>query len=410
MNGMLRSFFFIVHLCFLNSLIVFGQADVRFGTTATFRLQATGQFDVNLVKTAIYASEEPSTGVILTPGFWSKPEPRLTVRKEIDDANQSYRRAFGEYYFHRNKESLADVSQKCTRLEELINKNVPESTILRGQQVASARTLLLRCLDRSDPLFAGINNEKFDFLKSELARIEKQAYQQLLEHCTPKQKEAFDLFVQSYHYASLPLPSFMHSQLLEKHGFQGVPSSKHTVGWELTPCCSIGPSSAGGMVQSELMVYDILYLLGTTTIDTTRMRSISDLFLRFEQDRAHAKDVDAREKIAEQFRSTTFSMLQEAERKDLLESMFAAKIRRYGILAVAKSNEKPPLELADVFQAESIRQMKEVAPKVAKEIRDSVNGLATAFFRGISREKFELLVDLDFPIPIEIVLTNHNKQ
>jgi hypothetical protein len=150
--------------------------------------------------------------------------------------------------------------------------------------------------------------------------------------------------------------------------------------------------------------------MGTVTENEAKHRAISDSFLKFEQDRGGNNSVDKRAKIAETFRSSAFSQISESERAELQNGMFAAQIRRYGILAMASSSEKPPRELATIFQTESLRKMRETAPSVAKEIRISVNKLAGAFFQSITQEKFDLLVDLDFPIPMEIVLTNFNKQ
>jgi hypothetical protein len=153
----------------------------------------------------------------------------------------------------------------------------------------------------------------------------------------------------------------------------------------------------------------MVYMIGTVTTDAAKHRPISDLFFQFERQRGGGTSVDKRLELARTFRSTVFSQLSESERADLQNGLFAAQIRRYGILAMASSSEKPPRELATIFQTESLRKMREIAPSVAKEIRISVNKLASSFLQSISRDKFDLLVDLDYPIPMEIVLTNFNK-
>jgi hypothetical protein len=276
---------------------------------------------------------------------------------------------------------------------------VPESIAARARQVTSARKLLLQYLDPS----SAPDEKRRENLRADLAEIEKQAYLKLLDHCSEKEKAAFETYVLNFHYSILPLPSLLHDQLLETSGF---PAKNVRVGWELSPACSIVPSdNAGGLIPAENDARDLIYLLGLTSIDPSKTQIISNRYLQYETSRSNAKDVAAKIKLAQDFKSAVFALLNETQQSEMRAGLFTAQLRRHGIFAWDKFSEQPPSEIRSIFQPDSLKKIKGIAPKVAAEIRESVNAKTIAFFQSISNEKLDGLADLDYPFPIEIILS-----
>ncbi|MFM8261433.1 MAG: hypothetical protein ACKN9S_04080 [Pirellula sp.] len=378
--------------------------DVRFDKIVSFQILATGGLRTNLGTSVTYGKEEPYVDVVLSPGFSSNTNLSSSIRTSMEQAQSKYKSTFGQYYFLQTKAELLKVEQNYKQLTDLVNQHVSETVIARGKEVAEARKVLLKYMETKESLLSEVEAKQIEELRLALAEIEEQAFKKLLQYCLPKDREAFESLVFGYHYASMPLPSILHYQILEKPGFQKPLAPSRFVGWELNQACMIVPYPHSGLIAAEVAVHDLSYLLGITSVDHSQSKVFSDLFFEYERVRIGVTKVDERMKLADDYRAAYFKQLSDLQREEMQEGLFAAKLRRYGIFVWAKSGENALEVVKPIFLSESIKKMKEIAPTVASELRTSVNAVAVKFLHTTTKRRFDSLKDLDFPFPIEIVL------
>ena len=94
------------------------------------------------------------------------------------------------------------------------------------------------------------------------------------------------------------------------------------------------------------------------------------------------------------------------QRGAIKKLLFAVQIRRHGIFTCNQLGEQPPEEIENIFAAESVLEMKSKADKIAKDLRQAINQIAAVRLRELSDDKvdFQLLVELQYPIPIEFLI------
>jgi flagellar biosynthesis chaperone FliJ len=378
--------------------------DVRADKIVSFQILATGGLRTNLGTSVTYGKEEPYVDVVLSPGFSSNTNLSSSIRTSLEQAQSKYKSTFGEYHFLPTNAELLRVEQYYKQLADLLNQHVSETVIVRGKEVAEARKVLLKYVEAKESSLSEVEAKQIEELRLELTEVERQAYRRLLQHCSPKDREAFELLVHGYHYASMPLPSILHYQILEKPGFQNPLAPSRVAGWELNKACMIVPYSNSGLIAAEVAVDDLLYLLGTTSVNHSHSKVFGELFLEYDRVRSGVTKVDERIKLAEDYKAAYFKQLSDLQREEMQDGLFAAQLRRYGIFAWAKSGEKALEVVKPIFLSESIKKMKEIAPTVASELRTSVNAVAVKFLHATTKRRFDSLNDLDFPFPIEIVL------